>query len=153
VRKGLLAGAPLRAYVQLLSLVAAACPPAAPEVCGALGAALRAAGRTDTETAPRLLELAPVLLRAGCVGPLLEAVESWAPHADPSVVRAFVGSALGVAAPPYSRAFAASMLRICALGHAKKTDEKIGRALTEFAAAARRAPLSPDEAALLEELN
>jgi len=149
VRAALLAGAPLKAYVALLALVAQHCPGAAPEVCAALGAALRAAGRTDTETSPRLLELAPVLLRAGCVEPLLEAVEAWAPHADPSIVRAFVASALAVAAPPYSRRFAAAMLRICVLGKARRSDSK---AVDEFATACRGAGLAEEEARLLCEL-
>ena len=119
-----------------------------------LGAALRTLGRSAMERSEQLLQLVPVLLRAGCVTPLLAMGERWVAGGDvePSRVRTFVSLILGVAAPPYSPQFAAAVLRVSAAA----SYGWVGLpAVAAFAAEVRRAhgaydpPLSETERGVL----
>jgi hypothetical protein len=149
------AGAALSAYVGLLSAAAAAAPGTHPAIVDALAAALRVLGRGAPDRAEELLAVAPVLLRAGCVAPTLAAAERWAAaDADPSLVRSFLASALAVAAPPYSRDFAAAVLRLCGRASMKRG----AAAVDTFATAVARAkggwapPLGAEEESALATL-
>jgi negative elongation factor C/D len=149
------AGAALSAYVGLLSAAAAAAPGTHPAIVDALAAALRVLGRGAPDRAEELLGVAPVLLRAGCVAPTLAAAERWAAaDADPSLVRSFLASALAVAAPPYSRDFAAAVLRLCGRASMKRG----AAAVDTFATAVARAkgawapPLGAEEESALATL-
>lgn len=141
------------AYVALLAAVADCAPTQCEAVTDALAAALRAVGRGAPERSEQVLKLAPILLRAGCVQPLLAAIERWAPQADPSLVRTFITSALEVAAPPYSRAFASALLRLCAAsgmrraGLAAQFTQEVVRASKAY-----QPPLSAEEQQALNKM-
>ena len=121
-----------------------------------LATALRTLGRAAMERSEQLMQLVPVLLRAGCVTPLLAMGERWVAGGDvePSLVRTFVSLILSVAAPPYSPAFAAGVLRVCGSGSMFSNTPGV----REFAAEVRRAheaydpPLSEAERMTLNSL-
>jgi hypothetical protein len=140
------------AYCHLLVACARRCPQARRAACEALRAGLLAVGNANPEKAEKLLSVVPDLLRCGAVRPLLDAGESWAPGADPSLVRAFIAHALSVAQPPYSRPFAAALLRLCGVSNQRRS----GALVEQFCGACRAAPwageLGGAERAALERL-
>ena len=130
----------LVAYIGMLSAAAAQAGTHAHIVDG-LAAAMRTLGRAAMERSEQLLQLVPVLLRAGCVAPLLAMGERWvAGDFEPSLVRTFVALVLSVAAPPYSPTFAAAVLRLCSAsgvwrGASPRVDEfaaEVGRAHARY---------------------
>ena len=131
----------LVAYIAMLSAASAQAGTHAYIVDG-LASALRTLGRGAMERSEQLLQLVPVLLRAGCVTPVLAMGERWVAAGDfePSLVRTFIALVLGVAAPPYSPLFAAGVLRLCGASMMARGVP----AVDEFARAVRRAHAAYD---------
>lgn len=106
-----------------LILLAAALP-AAPALHGpaveALGSALAAAGNARPGGARAVLDVLVALAAAGQTERVLEVVGRWAPGADPSLVRHFVGTVLGATSPPYSPRFAGAVLRLASASGVKR---------------------------------
>jgi hypothetical protein len=126
----------LVSYIGMLSACAAQAGTHA-HIADGLAAAMRTLGRAAMERSEQLLQLVPVLLRAGCVAPLLAMGERWvAGDFEPSLVRTFVALVLSVAAPPYSPQFAAAVLRLC---DASGVGRGASPAADEFAAEVARA--------------
>jgi hypothetical protein len=121
------------------------------------------------DVARALLQVAVALVGAGRVEEVLEWAERWARNADASLARGFFFGVLEIASPPYSTHFAASMVRLGAIGGAlrQKMGSKAwmarGPLLAEFAAACaeslknnnsgENAALGREETLYLRELN
>lgn len=108
-------------------------------ISSALG--VMGAAPSGPDVARALLQVAVALVGAGRVEQVLEWAERWARNADASLVRVFFFGVLEIASPPYSTHFAASMVRLGAIGGAlrQKMGSKAwmarGALLAEFAAA------------------
>ncbi|KAI8463314.1 MAG: TH1 protein [Monoraphidium minutum] len=155
--------------LQLLALLqraAAAQPGRAPGAIAALRGALGAMGVRRPELAEAACGSLLELLLAGHAPAVLAAAEDWASGgADPSLVRAFALRVLDRAGPPYSRAFAAPLLRLmlaAKMGLVRKAGTLVAAGgaverLREFAVECLEAvdfapPLGEREAEMLERL-
>lgn len=137
------------------------------EVLPLISSALGTMGSSPAgpDVAQALLRAAVALVAAGRVEYVLDWAEKWARNADAALVRHLFFGLLEIAAPPYSPRFAASMVRLGAIGGALR--QKMGSRewatrialLSEFAAACGAPstmfdpPLGRDENSFLRELN
>lgn len=129
-------------FLSLLRIIIVRQPPLHERVLVLIRQTLEALGNSNHEIARGLLDCVVALLETGHLLPVLHWADGWAVGgADPSLLRHLVFAILEVAAPPYSSAFAAAVLRLMMRAGVKPSPSMSGR-------------LAPTEAArqaLLEE--